>query len=782
MRKAMKPFIALVLTVAMILGTGVTVFAGLPSPTPAPTPFGQNPPPPPGGNPFDFGAQRNPNQPVMLTVNHVIGLQTPPIAGPWVSGPPAGTMEAVEGAYWRMARVQAPAAFVPIVPTPNPAATPDPGNFQAGAGEASRLPTAVANSIVAGYLGAPVVGADGVTRRPVLASSGGANISIPATPGNWYVTSTGTTGNVAIPGNDGIPATRPTQPQQIHVNAVPGSHQMRTDTDGQAIFSETMLNEGGDAAGGDHGHGLWLVWEVEVCRYIAAADRGVTETHDIIQPFLVNLPTFLHGRQPDGTPNPTPPATPVPGQQGSWIYDVHVWPKQQGPPDTTKDLDNITALPNPNPATSRWEWFIHIGLPADFAELEQIPPADVPYIGTQPSGTFHLSVRDDLDYRIRLETITHFNLPANNPGGIAPTPAAGGANFHDTLVLSVWVTCQVNGAIRIPVTNAGNVNWVTAVHTIAGPPESQTFFVYLTTAGRNYVANILADPANAGIDTPRLTISFSTLATFVQEVDNLGSLTNNFVLRYGNRPEYDFGERNPGQRPGEEIHSLVIDKVNPSDVRLDGAVFFLFEYNQVTNGIRNTDAAPHRIAISGGVAGSTLDIAPADFVRAADYNLVTAVPARASSGQGQAVFMNLEPGIYYLYEAIAPHDPVTGSQYRRITGLRRVYINHANWNTCETDCTRAATPANGNICGHCGYTLAQHLDPAHAASCANFTCRCRFYITFLFTNTRDFQLPMTGGIGTVLFTTAGVSLMGIAGLFLFLARKKDKSKVVRTIQ
>jgi LPXTG-motif cell wall-anchored protein len=40
------------------------------------------------------------------------------------------------------------------------------------------------------------------------------------------------------------------------------------------------------------------------------------------------------------------------------------------------------------------------------------------------------------------------------------------------------------------------------------------------------------------------------------------------------------------------------------------------------------------------------------------------------------------------------------------------------------------------------------------------------------TNTKGFQLPTTGGMGTILFTAGGIAIMGAAVLLFFVLKRK----------
>ena len=155
----------------------------------------------------------------------------------------------------------------------------------------------------------------------------------------------------------------------------------------------------------------------------------------------------------------------------------------------------------------------------------------------------------------------------------------------------------------------------------------------------------------------------------------------------------------PSPAPPQEIelipytHKLIITSTNTSAQTLDGGVFFLFSYDQVVGGVRASvngePVAPMMIAIPGGLAGAAIGT-QLDNVSDADWGLIVSIGSR-NANSGEAIFHNLSPGTYYLYQAVAPYN------YRRITGLARIHISEESADVfciaCDSyDCMYSCEP------------------------------------------------------------------------------------------
>ena len=739
MKKAMiKKFIAAVMAFAMLFGS-LSAFAA-PAATPMPLPDG-----------------RNPSTPVSLVVHHTQGALADPVPGPgsWAPPgpaplPPTNARPPVVGSTWRMVRVVAPALFVPDILDPPPAP----------AAGLSSPPLAVRNAIMAGNID-PATGA-------VTGQAG------------WYVTSAGTSA-VARNSTTSPGAT-------ANVPHVPRAIEVTTNTSGIADFTEALIQDG---LTDDVGQGMWMVWEVffdlECPEYgevtVGGTDRPrPTEYFDIIPPFLVNLPTYRHTHGNNATPPP---------DETGWLYRVHVFPK--GARDTEFEKNQVGTItigrgqPEVSSEYSIINWEIEIGFDNVLDQILGFPvtAANMTAMGAAnlPGGLdTYILVTDELDYRLRLLPIGYTPIAA---GGLVPTPMpsiVGDANADSTHWLSVSIIpFASDGVTELPAVGLDRMdgtdpNWVVVSEIdspavtptpLPHPDVVQTFWVHFT---ENGIEEIVDLAEYGGI----IRIFFRTWATNLTEWVQMDPIYNDATLNMSNRPGWNISERDPGGVPSVDPRSLVVNKINPSDVQLDGAVFFLFTRDQVTltggewviNEVAGVRVLPHRVAISGGLAGTNpIIIRPPGNGIPVGNGLTddewALVQAQAALGvgpppvaaQGEAVFFALYADEYFLYEAVAPMGN-DSQHYRRITTVARIDME--------------------GVCIYVGH--------ANAAACAADEDNCVFRTEFdiEFTNTRDFLLPMTGGAGTIMFTTAGVSLMGIAGLFLFLARKKDKTKEVRT--
>jgi len=99
------------------------------------------------------------------------------------------------------------------------------------------------------------------------------------------------------------------------------------------------------------------------------------------------------------------------------------------------------------------------------------------------------------------------------------------------------------------------------------------------------------------------------------------------------------------------------------------------------------------------------------------------------STTGEAYIYGLEPGVYYLVETVAP----------------------AGFNKLKE-------PITVTVDGTTVMTGTSLVDVSVI-------------------NSSDFELPKTGGTGTLLFTAAGLILIGVAGVFLIAARKKSRKNM-----
>ena len=793
MRNAMKKFVAVVLTLAMLLGMATTAFAS--------------------GVPIPIG--RDLTEPITLRVWHMTepasDIFNPPVTpGDWISPggtpPPIPAAVAAQNAYWHAIRLEAPAGWTGLMPPQN-----------------------VINAIQAGTL-------------PALPATG------PSATG-WYRSSvvmrqnTGTTGvAVFAPGA--------AAPLPAHVPGLPGVFANITFQSAVQDFNFVAPNEAN--ARNPMGQGLWFVWEVTSPFQVANEDVGLADPFLVNLPHFIHHPDgghFNEVNQPGEwiyvvnvyvKPEEPPPF--------GKTY-LGTLPLERLVPRGAANVPVYRHI-------SILDWEITVGIldgldvmnPVNFPVGQASPdPGPLPGMivsglgnaapgGRITTGDTFILIRDILDYRVRvldfdpalatgvarsIEYAFEVTFETGAPvAGVAPTTtlprgADGSRNWYVRSVIipagttpltleaattggvvptfgpTVWGTPNSIGS-RIP---ANQWSTYPAALTAAATLENdiQIFWFHLTNAGRQFVAatgytggNLIgAGPATT--DPGNIRINFSVYAEWSVDLstDDLGNIVNDATLNYGNDPEIDV-PTDPDDRTSQQ-RGFRIHKQDAHNNWLDGAVFYLWPQSAVRYRLVGTGAAPNtfhlpgaetsvpgvfypatppapaagqswvpeliaqtppiRRAVSGGAAlaytafntqaaaqpggiGNWPVVPPVAFTPyTGPAQNIPACSSLPHPHAGIAMFTGLNPGVYYLFERIAP-----AGGYRRVTNLLRVDIEPS-------------------------------LVPGAPV-----------YVTYRVDNAREFELPLTGGAGTIMFTAAGVSLMGGAGLFLFLSRKKEKAE------
>ncbi|MCL2379088.1 MAG: LPXTG cell wall anchor domain-containing protein [Defluviitaleaceae bacterium] len=551
---------------------------------------------------------------------------------------------------------------------------------------------------------------------------------------------------------------------------------------------------------------------------------GHWESYTVLEwEFRIGIPAELGAA--DRYPVNNPANTPAPGNGSNLPLSVTGASSTPMPSETWLD---VAPSPTTDPGTVQ-----NAPIPGTPATYGQVPyfPNRYGYIN---QNSFAI-VRDVLDWRLRLDPDSvelTFDTAVYDPGpstwtfGNEEFPRTAGPGplgaVHWILVNTIinfdpqqvppgsgnWVADDIVIPNNTPGVPARVVEFCPLKHVAGMEQGINVFWIHLTDAGRQYIAANHGRVFNS--DEPDygfIRIEFDTIARLVTDQefeggnpDIHGVIRNEGTLNFGRDPMVNSSDRDPGDDDNTEtLMAIRINKINPSRDTLDGAVFFLWHADDMTGD--GTEADP-RVPISvAGPAGPNAFEWPAgsgDFVRppirraisgpefaivgSNNYQLVwdasanggegayvlppvgpgripATLPSPALAGTttsfffapifmgstnplrphemygqraGQATFNGLPEGDWYLLEFQAPPGG-----YRRIEGFRRITL---------------------------------YADTGYAAQSNAYT------VGVYVTNTRDFELPLTGGAGTIMFTAAGVSLMGGAGLFLFLARKKDKAR------
>jgi len=666
MRNAMKKFVAVVLTLAMVLSMATVAFA----------------------TPNFTGL--NPATAVSLRIHHMRGMY-------------------VGGTYTYLSPGH------PSIPMPPATMTPS------------------ANS-------GPVVGATWHAVRITLATNAGnINAAELSTIANYIINNVGTTPFGLVETSDVVNAT--------------------TDAAGLATFSASALATAANG-GNAQGQGIWFVWESELPGVTTGPhfENGerISNPHP---PFLVNLPTFVHYDPSDVFHYET-------GLPGYWVYDVNVFPKAAASTPVGKTPGSeIPGMVGDYHSTTRG-WTIEVGIPTAAVSVEAgsgdlirnplFHPINNPsgaalptgLVGTQgnvdPIVNTYLLIRDILDYRTKLEGHPRAAGTAPNPG--APTTGAANAAALTAMMATMSVSVRDIVADTVLVA-ADNAPWLAAwqlvSHTFAAgetPPggvavptgrTQQAFWIHFHQAALDILAPLSSNP-NA-----RIIITFNTVSyVSINDMTSAQVINNTFTFQGGRDETTNTGTTG---NDGHRLFSLLLEKRNPTQQLLDGAVFHMFRADQV-EWFDGTAVVPR------GTAGANPRLIGGTQtpIRIATTGENTAM----EQGVGQARFRDLPRGHYYIIEITAP------SGYTAIAGLHHVYL-------CDGDCADVAcTTGTVNVTQDLGGGVTVNLRIKRIE----------------FTNTREFTLPLTGGAGTIMFTAAGVSLMGGAGLFLFLARKKEKTQ------
>lgn len=241
----------------------------------------------------------------------------------------------------------------------------------------------------------------------------------------------------------------------------------------------------------------------------------------------------------------------------------------------------------------------------------------------------------------------------------------------------------------------------------------------------------LKDASNVKFDTIRVTYRavVDKDALVLNSNIDTGNLGNTAKLSYSNNP-YAITDSHKDVKDDAKVYTygIKITKVDSDDVSkfLPGAKFTISLSENGSDPISfvKTDDGAYRKAESGTETGDT----------------TVTVGAEGSGAQGMLTLSGLDAGTYYLTETKAPDG------YNKLGSPIKITIT-------DTD------PADGIV-----------NDGADGANGADG------YVEQRVENSDGFQLPTTGGIGTVLFTAGGVLLMGLGVIVLvFVSLRRRRS-------
>lgn len=310
--------------------------------------------------------------------------------------------------------------------------------------------------------------------------------------------------------------------------------------------------------------------------------------------------------------------------------------------------------------------------------------------------------------------------------GDIPVDIAVGKEYVITDTLDYRLSYAGDADVKVKVGLRGDVAGASNVELTAGEhytvtSDQETIEVKLTPAGMNMVAGVVGEGVFSDYE---VRVYFQA---FMDEDATPGvMISNQAALRYTNYVNYNFATYADSQDiPGIYTCSLTVYKHDAADVQipLSGATFKLVRV------ATEKDAAEVIKPLV--VEGNTINVVyetffPKSTLTAEDY-AAGKVPAVTTDGAGFAYFYGLAEGDYYLIETKAPggyhllDEPIPVSVSARVEGQVPCLVKHV-------------------------------------------------------ANSSSFELPPTGGIGTLIFTVGGAILIGAAVVILVLNKKKEETE------
>ena len=370
---------------------------------------------------------------------------------------------------------------------------------------------------------------------------------------------------------------------------------------------------------------------------------------------------------------------------------------------------------------------------------EMSTPAVVNLKSEEVSITKTAETADDSDITASIGDRVNYTVTADVPGYPAATLDKNKTfNIYDTLQAgltldadSIRVTGYVGGTegeeINLTDGNAGNPYYTLTTTDAADLDGTGVSF----SLAFNY--DNLKDDSNAKFDTIRVTYSAAVnkdALVFNSNADS-GNLGNTAKLSYSNNPyATTVSYKDVTDDAKVYTYGIKIKKVDSDDDRqlLPGAEFTvsLSEDGRDPISFVNTGDGVYRKAESETEAGVITDT-------------TVTVGAEGSGAQGMLTLSGLDAGTYYLTETKAPDG------YNKLGSPIEITITDTEPNGIVNDGTDSADGADG-------------------------------YVEKKVENSDGFQLPTTGGIGTILFTAGGILLMGLGVIvlvFVILRRRRS---------
>lgn len=370
---------------------------------------------------------------------------------------------------------------------------------------------------------------------------------------------------------------------------------------------------------------------------------------------------------------------------------------------------------------------------------EMSTPAVVNLKSEEVSITKTAETADDSDITASIGDRVNYTVTADVPGYPAATLDDNKTfNIYDTLQAgltldadSIRVTGYVGGTegeeTNLTDGNAGNTYYTLTATGAADLDGADVSFSLVF----NY--DNLKDADDVKFDT--IQVAYSAVVdkdalVFNSNADS-GNLGNTAKLSYSNNPYATTGSyKDVTDVAKVYTYGIKIKKVDSDDDRqlLPGAEFTvsLSEDGRDPISFVNTGDGVYRKAESETEAGVITDT-------------TVTVGAEGSGAQGMLTLSGLDAGTYYLTETKAPDG------YNKLGSPIEITITDTESNGIVNDGTDSADGADG-------------------------------YVEKKVENSDGFQLPTTGGIGTILFTAGGILLMGLGVIvlvFVILRRRRS---------
>lgn len=212
-----------------------------------------------------------------------------------------------------------------------------------------------------------------------------------------------------------------------------------------------------------------------------------------------------------------------------------------------------------------------------------------------------------------------------------------------------------------------------------------------------------------------ITVEYDAALNKDAVIGDTGNL-NHAKLEYANNPYDNSSFKTHEKEIPVYTYGLDITKINKAEEPLEGAVFNL-ERKSGEKLYFVSEGAGNYYLSEQGASGATADLA-----------------VGTGSAAGKLILKGLDTGEYVLTEKTAPGG------YNKLQRPIEVTITDDDLNGLVDE-----KPDVEQTSG---------------------------YVSFTVTNTQGFELPVTGGRGTILFTVGGILLIGLAGVIFFTARKR----------